>query len=130
MRRPSSETRNDGKRSSAAPCHKIFHGNNPRISTNVSTRKRKPFHMIRRSEIRKDFIVDRYVIISPRRNLRPHQYPQTILEGQHSTTKQAGVFCPHNIDHVKPLAHVGPAKERWKMKVIKNIFPAVSLDNP
>lgn len=86
--------------------------------------------MIRRSEIRKDFIVDRYVVISPRRSLRPKLLPQPIMEGQQSTTKQACVFCPHNIDGVKPLAHIGPVQKYWKIKVIKNIFPAVSLDNP
>jgi UDPglucose--hexose-1-phosphate uridylyltransferase len=84
---------------------------------------------MKNSEIRKDFIVDRYVVIAPRRNLRPTQL-SPVLEGQRSTTKQSCVFCPDNIDRVRPLAVVGPKKQTWDIKVIKNVFPAVSLHNP
>ncbi|MBI3957078.1 MAG: DUF4931 domain-containing protein [Candidatus Kerfeldbacteria bacterium] len=84
---------------------------------------------MRQSEIRKDYIVDRYVIIAPRRNQRPMER-LTYAEGRHSTTRDACIFCPHAIDAVPALAHIGPARKNWKIKVILNKYPAVSLKNP
>lgn len=82
--------------------------------------------MRRRSEIRKDPVVDRYVVIAPQRGLRP----QTIKDGNAPRPPRACVFCPEKVDGVPALAVVGPKKLRWKIKVIRNIYPAVSLDNP
>lgn len=76
------------------------------------------------SEIRKDFIVDRYVIIAPRRAQRP---------GVAHTKTAAPVacgFCPSTVDREKVLLTIGPKKRSWRIKVKKNLFPAVSLDNP
>lgn len=76
------------------------------------------------NELRKDPIVDRYVIIAPRRSQRPH-------DGDAPTTqKQLCGFCPEQVDHVKDLYHIGPATKGWRIKVIKNIYPVVSLNNP
>ncbi len=77
-------------------------------------------------EIRKDYIQEKYVIIAPLRKKRPHQIekPQ-ISEAQDQTC----VFCPEQVNKVKDLLTIGPLKN-WRIKVIKNIFPAVSLDNP
>lgn len=80
-----------------------------------------------KSELRKDLIVDKYVIIAPRRGQRPHDV-KTRQESA-SSSYPCG-FCPVNIDRVKDLAHIGPRLKNWKIKVVKNIYPAVSLDNP
>ncbi len=82
--------------------------------------------MKRRNEIRKDPIIDKYVVIAPRRNLRPH----TVQEGDAQRPSRACAFCPEQVDKVRALAVVGPKKRHWKIKVIRNIYPAVSLDNP
>lgn len=76
------------------------------------------------SEIRKDFIVDRYVIIAPRRAKRP----DTI----HAAPRKAAacVFCPSVIDQERVLLTIGPQRRTWRVKVKKNLFPAVSLRNP
>ncbi|MFH1838123.1 MAG: galactose-1-phosphate uridylyltransferase [Candidatus Kuenenbacteria bacterium] len=81
-----------------------------------------------RSEIRKDYIQDKYVIIAPRRNKRPHaiikSIPPTILE-----SKEKCVFCPQGIFKNLIKDKKGPLK-KWEILVLKNPFPAVSLDNP
>ncbi len=79
---------------------------------------------MQKNELRKDLIVDRYVIIAPRRNQRP-QDTETVPSGARPC-----VFCPERVDKVRDLYHVGPAKKRWRIKVIRNVFPVVSLDNP
>lgn len=76
------------------------------------------------NELRKDPVVDRYVIIAPRRSMRPKD------TGLSAGGKSPCVFCPERVDGVRDLYHTGPAKKRWRIKVIRNIFPVVSLDNP
>lgn len=80
-----------------------------------------------RPEIRKDYIQEKYVIIAPVRKKRPQELerPATL----HVEKKGKCFFCPEEVNKVKDLFTLGP-RNRWKIKVIKNIFPAVSLDNP
>lgn len=80
-----------------------------------------------RPEIRKDYIQDKYVIIAPKRAQRPHdlQKPATKLKTEIPTSC---VFCPQNINKVKPVYKKG-SDHSWLTYVVKNIFPAVSLDN-
>lgn len=75
-------------------------------------------------------MLDRYVIIAPRRNSRPYELPDGTLETQHAATPAPCVFCPAEIDRARSLYHVGPALRRWKLKVVMNKFAAVTLDNP
>jgi len=78
-------------------------------------------------EIRKDYIQEKYVIIAPQRTQRPHE-----LERPEQVTyvdKDKCVFCPDNLKNVKTLLTIGLEND-WQIKVIANIFPAVSLDNP
>jgi len=78
------------------------------------------------SEIRKDYIQEKYVIIAPVRSKRPHQIekPQ-ITDGK----EKSCVFCPAQANKIKDILTIG-SRKNWKVKVIKNIFPAVTLDNP
>lgn len=82
-----------------------------------------------KSEIRKDYIQEKYVIISPRRGKRPGaQFIEHPTHGTVSTKKC--VFCPSNLDKEKFLLQVGDsAKGKWQIKVVPNKFPAVSTDN-
>ncbi|MFH0854025.1 MAG: DUF4931 domain-containing protein [bacterium] len=77
-------------------------------------------------EIRKDYIQEKYVIIAPIRNDRPHRIETT--QSANSREKTC-VFCPSHVNKIKDLLTIGERND-WKIKVIKNIFPAVSLDNP
>ncbi|MCK4540044.1 DUF4931 domain-containing protein [Candidatus Parcubacteria bacterium] len=76
------------------------------------------------SELRKAYLLNKYVLITPRRASRPKDIrEQTII-------KRTGdcPFCPKNID---PKNIVDEIKKdgKWQIVSIKNIFPAVSLDN-
>lgn len=86
--------------------------------------------MLQRSEIRKDPIVEHYVIIAPRRGSagRPHDTAEDAP--QHTADSTTCVFCPKNVDRQPTLYRLGRAKGSWKIKVVANIFPAVSLNNP
>ncbi|MFH0856520.1 MAG: DUF4931 domain-containing protein [bacterium] len=77
-------------------------------------------------EIRKDYIQDRYVIIAPARKKRPHD-----IEKPHIVNAAPAVcaFCPEQVNKVHDLLTIG-TKNKWDIKVIKNIYPAVTLDNP
>lgn len=87
---------------------------------------------MQKSELRKDYIQEKYVIIAPRRGKRPHdvEKPQYV-----NPTKPAEcVFCPAKIDEVsKVLATYSETKEKhepWAIKVIANKFPSVDVKNP
>lgn len=62
-----------------------------------------------KSEIRKDYIQDKYVIIAPRRGARPHELHDI----------KRCVFCPSKTKNAA-----------WDVKVIPNKYPAVTLGNP
>lgn len=70
------------------------------------------------SELRKDYIQDKYVIIAPGRARRPKSGPQADC-----------AFCPEQLDAEKALLTFGE-KKRWQIKVVTNKFPAVSEKNP
>ncbi len=82
-----------------------------------------------KSEIRKDYIQDKYVIIAPRRGKRPHDVAHAKKSAGSHTPHLPCPFCPDQLKNVAASLTVGGEKN-WKLKVIPNIFPAVSLDNP
>lgn len=82
-----------------------------------------------RPEIRQDYVHNRTVIIAPSRRKRPHmthteQAPKPVHKGD----------CPLEPEKVNalPKANVRLTADgkNWKVKIIKNIFPVVSTDNP
>ena len=85
-----------------------------------------------KSEIRKDYIQEKYVIISPKRTKRPHdiERPQRLK----AVKRKDCVFCPERIDKIaRVLATIESTKEKnepWAIKVIANKFPSVSINNP
>jgi UDPglucose--hexose-1-phosphate uridylyltransferase len=76
------------------------------------------------SEIRKDYFLDKYVIITPGRALRPRDLAEeTVLK-----RNQACQFCAESLVGVKILDSVSD-DEKNKTISIANIYPALSLDN-
>ena len=76
-----------------------------------------------KSEIRKDYLLDKYVIITPGRALRPRD-----VEEQTIISRVAHCpFCPEKIDQKNIVDQIDAPE--GKITCIKNIFPAVSLDN-
>lgn len=82
---------------------------------------------ITKSEVRQDEIHDRFIIIAPRRQKRPHD----VAKHQDVPIKSKDCpFCQETKLMTQPsLYQVGP-DEWWEIKIFKNIFPFVSPDNP
>jgi len=81
----------------------------------------------KKSEIRKAYLLNKYVIITPGRLKRPRDIKeQTIIE----RTKPCP-FCPEKIDKSNILDEFRQAKTKkdWQILSINNIYPAVTLDN-
>ena len=85
-----------------------------------------------KSEIRKDYIQEKYVIIAPKRGQRPDDVSHK--EQQTTIPKASCVFCPARVDRDnKILLTAKETKEKnepWAIKVIANKFPTVSPANP
>lgn len=96
------------------------------------------------SEIRKDYIQDKYVIIAPRRGVRPHEVAPSL---PHIIVPPPCRFCPEKLDAEPYVLEIGSTQlphssairasetfrvvpRPWLIKVVPNKFPAVSLDNP
>lgn len=81
------------------------------------------------SEIRKSYLLNKYVIITPGRLARPRDIKeQTIIK----RTKPCP-FCLENIAQNKILDKIPALAEKsnktWRVLCLKNIYPAVTLDN-
>lgn len=82
------------------------------------------------AEIREDYVHDRQVIIAPGRARRPHDTKRADFDTTApSATPENDVFSPERLKNVKAQLTIGGARS-WRMKVIKNIFPVVTPDNP
>ncbi|MDD3480741.1 MAG: hypothetical protein PHW75_00730 [Patescibacteria group bacterium] len=79
------------------------------------------------SEIRKDYFLEKYVIIAPKRLKKPekiYQKPETKVE--------SCVFCAPDVDDPQKQIQVKDyylEGGKWGVKVIGNLFPALSLNN-
>ena len=86
---------------------------------------------IKKSEIRKAYLLNKYVIITPGRAKRPRDIKeQTIIERTASCP-----FCPEHVQEYNKQ-HKGYIKERinnkegkWQVLAVDNVFPAVTPDN-
>jgi len=76
------------------------------------------------SEIRKHYFLDRYVVIAPKRNLRPDSFAVATGEHKTETSTSRAIEKDPAIFEIK-----GPDK-KWQVKAIDNAYPALSLDNP
>jgi UDPglucose--hexose-1-phosphate uridylyltransferase len=76
------------------------------------------------SQIRKHYYLDRYVIIAPKRNLRPHAFATTNASHKLETTTSPAIENETSIDEILD------DKGQWQVKAIANIFPALTQTNP
>ncbi|MEI7498001.1 MAG: DUF4931 domain-containing protein [Candidatus Falkowbacteria bacterium] len=77
------------------------------------------------SEIRKDYFLPKYVIITPRRAIRPRD----IDDDQITHTNRPCGLCPDGIEPNLILDHVG-SRQKWDAMILKNKYSALSLTNP
>jgi len=75
------------------------------------------------SEIRKNYLLDKYVIITPSRAKRPRD----IKEQTTLTTKGKCPFCK---EHIEKLVFIKTYQGKWPVTLLKNKYPAVTLSNP
>jgi UDPglucose--hexose-1-phosphate uridylyltransferase len=78
------------------------------------------------SELRKDYIQNKVVIIAPRRGKRPHDTITKLPNIASDNTKC--VFCPHNQKGIQAKC-INGTDANWSLKIIDNIYPAVQLAN-
>lgn len=76
------------------------------------------------SEIRKHYYLNRYVVIAPKRGLRPDSF-----RGNRSIHKTESEASPH-IENDPALMTIPGPDGHWTVKVVENAFPALSLNNP
>ncbi len=79
------------------------------------------------SEIRKDYIQDKYVIIAPQRGKRPQNFEQIVSK---VTQTKKCVFCPENIEPDLIIKKYDGQGKNWSLLVLKNKYPAITTDNP
>ena len=73
-------------------------------------------------ELRKDYILDKYVIIAKERGKRPDQF---VVSKEEKSDKKGCFFCPGNENKTPPeISRIGTDK-KWEMRVFDNKFPAV-----
>lgn len=77
---------------------------------------------MKKSEIRKDYLLDRYVLIAPRRSKRPEQIKETAV-----VVSSSSPFAPDHLKKSRIIDSLGVGKER--VVAIKNLFPAVTMKN-
>jgi len=78
------------------------------------------------NELRKDCILDRWVIIAENRSRRPHEYAKA------APPVKEGVcpFCPGNEKLTPPeVARIGSEKG-WEVRCFENMYPATSANFP
>jgi len=80
---------------------------------------------IEKTEIRKDYFQDNYVIIAPKRAKRPHKVYRK-EEDQLSVC----YFCPDHTESQEVVKTYGGKGKDWDVLVIENKYPALTLDNP
>lgn len=84
-----------------------------------------------KSELRKDYIQDKYVIIAPRRAARPHRHSDVNYEpasGRTNVPAKDCAFCGPQLNLSQATLLVG-GKQDWQVAVVPNKYPAVSLAN-
>ena len=78
---------------------------------------------MQKSEIRKDYLLDKYVIVTPGRIARPRDIKEETIISRLADCP----FCPEKINPKNILDRLSAPE--GEIISLKNIFPAVSLDN-
>lgn len=79
---------------------------------------------MKKSEIRKHYFQDKYVIISPKRGKRPHI---TKVCQEDTETAQKCFMCSDG--KVDLIYEIPDLRGGWLVRIVKNIYPALTLDN-
>lgn len=83
-----------------------------------------------KNELRKDYFLDRWVLITPGRAKRKKEFKSAQTEIQKLSYDPNCFFCPGNEKTTPPEIGRYPEKNKWQIRWFSNKFPAVSLKNP
>jgi len=72
-------------------------------------------------ELRKDYILERYVLISTERGKRPHEFVRSVVK----KNEEICFFCPGNEDMTPPEIMRVEKEGNWQVRVFPNKFAAV-----
>jgi len=79
------------------------------------------------SEIRKDYFKDEYVIIAPKRDMRPKK----VVDDCAPAPAKPCYFCPEYFDNTQTITYRdNNGNGDWEIISFLNKFPSVTLDNP
>jgi UDPglucose--hexose-1-phosphate uridylyltransferase len=85
-------------------------------------------------ELRKDPVVDRWVIIAPERADRPQAWLRRAGGGRPALDEDDDPshcpFCPGNESMTPPEVHAQREGTRWKVRVVPNRYPALRTEIP
>ena len=76
------------------------------------------------SELRKHYFLEQFVVIAPKRNLRPESFSHP--DQMHKGPADNCHFCGNR----EAAIWQTPRGTHWQVKVIGNAYPAFSIDNP
>ncbi len=82
---------------------------------------------MKNSEIRKDYFLDKYVIIAPKRKNKPKK-----VANIDDSSPSSCYFCSPQVDDPKnqiQIKNYNFGEHSWRIKVIGNLYPALSKDN-
>lgn len=75
------------------------------------------------NEIRKDYLLDRWVILSPKRSKRPEQFKRQELPLKDENC----IFCPGN-EEMTTKSIIEKPHGNWRIRLIENKFPALTKE--
>ncbi|MBU5690239.1 MAG: galactose-1-phosphate uridylyltransferase [Candidatus Aenigmatarchaeota archaeon] len=75
------------------------------------------------NEIRKDYLLDRWVILSPKRSKRPEQFKKQDLPVKDENC----IFCPGN-EEMTTKSIIEKPHGNWRIRLIENKFPALTKE--
>jgi UDPglucose--hexose-1-phosphate uridylyltransferase len=78
------------------------------------------------AEIRKDYLLDRWVIISEKRAFRPK--PKEKKRKKEPSISKKCPFCPGN-EKMSTTILTKPSSKKWKIRLVENKYPAVFKDD-
>lgn len=79
-------------------------------------------------ELRKDYLLERYVLIAAERSKRPDEFKQEKVSN--SNKKMLCVFCPGNEGMTPNEVYRLGSHNHWEIRVIPNKYKAVGIGNP
>ncbi len=84
---------------------------------------------LQKPEIRHDLIHDRFVIIAPKRGVRPNDVERRETVAPKRESSKNCPFCNEPLTAENTLLAMC-GRKHWCVRVVPNKFPAVTLDNP